>query len=62
MLTLFPFELEIYRQHNVPVICVGHMLADDIALETDQQAAKKSLAIPKDVTPRICHFTWITQW
>lgn len=31
MLTLFPFEEKIYRQHNVPVRCVGHPLADQLA-------------------------------
>ena len=33
MLTLFPFEAEFYRDHGVPVTCVGHPLADQIALE-----------------------------
>jgi lipid-A-disaccharide synthase len=31
MLTLFPFEEDIYRQHNVPVRCVGHPLADQLS-------------------------------
>ncbi len=31
MLTLFPFETEIYDEHDVPVCCVGHPLADKLA-------------------------------
>ncbi len=31
MLTLFPFETEIYDEHGVPVCCVGHPLADRLA-------------------------------
>ena len=31
MLTLFPFETEIYDEHGVPVCCVGHPLADKLA-------------------------------
>ncbi|ALO46050.1 lipid-A-disaccharide synthase [Pseudohongiella spirulinae] len=30
MLTLFPFELDIYQQHKIPAVCVGHHLADRI--------------------------------
>jgi len=30
MLTLFPFETAIYREHGVAVRCVGHPLADEI--------------------------------
>ncbi len=33
MLTLFPFETAIYREHGVRVQCVGHPLADEIGLE-----------------------------
>ena len=35
MLTLFPFELDIYRQHRIPAVCVGHHLADRIAPQSD---------------------------
>ncbi len=30
MLTLFPFETEIYHEHSVAVCCVGHPLADKL--------------------------------
>jgi lipid-A-disaccharide synthase len=30
MLTLFPFEVGIYKEHNISVKCVGHTLADEI--------------------------------
>ncbi len=45
-LTLFPFEAEFYRQHNVPVAFVGHSLADRIPLEPDQKAARERLGLP----------------
>lgn len=45
MLTLFPFETDIYRQHGIPVACVGHPLADQIPLQSDADAAKQSLGI-----------------
>ncbi|MCB5161658.1 lipid-A-disaccharide synthase [Marinomonas algarum] len=46
MLALFPFELPIYHQHLIPVVCVGHTLADDIPLESDSHLARKALALP----------------
>ncbi|MFT5111677.1 MAG: lipid-A-disaccharide synthase [Parasphingorhabdus sp.] len=33
MLTLFPFEADFYRDHNVPVTCVGHPIADQVSRE-----------------------------
>ncbi|HBC57995.1 MAG TPA: lipid-A-disaccharide synthase [Gammaproteobacteria bacterium] len=45
MLVLFPFELEIYQQHKVPAICVGHPLADQIPLtQSGSQQSKSSLS------------------
>ncbi len=45
MLTLLPFEAEFYREHQVPVCFVGHPLADDIAMETDQLSAREHLQL-----------------
>ncbi|KZN12815.1 lipid-A-disaccharide synthase [Marinomonas sp. TW1] len=45
MLALFPFELPIYHQHNIPVVCVGHTLADDIPLQSDPQQAREALKL-----------------
>lgn len=43
MLTLFPFEEDFYQQHEVPVCCVGHTLADEIPLKPDSSAAREKL-------------------
>lgn len=43
MLALFPFELPIYHEHHIPVVCVGHTLADDIPLESDAMQARYDL-------------------
>lgn len=50
MLTLFPFEEQFYQQHQIPVVYVGHTLADEIPLELNQQAAREELALPVDNT------------
>lgn len=43
MLTLFPFEVDFYQQNFCRAECVGHYLADQIALNTDSKAAKQQL-------------------
>lgn len=48
MLTLFPFEEEVYQRHGVSVRCVGHTLADQIPLEPDREAARAALGLPPD--------------
>ena len=48
MLTLFPFEEEVYRKHGVAVRCVGHTLADSIPMEPDRAAARETLNLPMD--------------
>ncbi len=45
MLTLFPFEEQFYREHEVPVACVGHPLADQLPLEPDVLAARRALQL-----------------
>lgn len=44
MLTLFPFEADFYKQHNIPVTCVGHPIADEID-QSDKIVARKKLGI-----------------
>jgi lipid-A-disaccharide synthase len=44
MLTLFPFEVDFYQQHNVPVSFVGHPVADEIEVSSRQQS-RAALAI-----------------
>ncbi len=50
MLTLFPFETGIYREHGVPAQCVGHPLADEIPLEDGKQPARKTLSLDAEET------------
>jgi lipid-A-disaccharide synthase len=50
MLTLFPFEEQFYRDHDVPVVCVGHPLADQFPLQPDIAAAREQLQIAIDAT------------
>ena len=45
MLTLFPFETGIYREHGVRVHCVGHPLADEIGFEDGREQARKQLSL-----------------
>lgn len=48
MLTLLPFEAQFYRQHNVPVMFVGHPMADELPLTPDPIAARRALGLPTD--------------
>lgn len=48
MLVLFPFETAIYQVHDVPVTCVGHPLADDLATDYDQATARSAFGIEDD--------------
>ncbi len=41
MICLFPFELEIYKKHNLPAVAVGHPLADEIPLQPEVSKARK---------------------
>lgn len=53
MLTLFPFEADFYTQHQVPVVCVGHHLADKIPLHTDKAPARQLLGLALE-RPVVC--------
>jgi len=44
ILTLFPFEADFYRNHQVPVTCVGHPMADEIK-PPDRAAARQKLGL-----------------
>lgn len=48
MLALFPFETDIYVEHQVPVHCVGHPLADDIGFKDNKQADRQQFGLGKD--------------
>ncbi|MDX2464109.1 MAG: lipid-A-disaccharide synthase [Porticoccus sp.] len=45
MLTLLPFEEAFYQKHKVPVVCVGHPLAEELPIKTDTSAARQELGI-----------------
>ncbi len=45
MLSIFPFEQEFLRCNQVPANYVGHPLADEIPLESDQQRAREQLGL-----------------
>lgn len=45
MLALFPFEIEVYEKHKIPVRCVGHPLADKIGFEESKAASRAKLGI-----------------
>jgi lipid-A-disaccharide synthase len=49
MLTLFPFEVDFYQQHQVNVCFVGHPLADLIPLEPERAKARTELDLPQQV-------------
>jgi lipid-A-disaccharide synthase len=46
MLTLFPFEASYFEEHRVPVVFVGHPLADVIPERYDAHAARARLGLP----------------
>ncbi len=50
MLTLFPFEVDFYKKHNIPAEFVGHPLADEIPLDVDKIEARKALSLPIEST------------
>lgn len=49
VLTLLPFEKNIYDENGVAACFSGHPLADEIPLQVDQTEAKIELALPTDM-------------
>jgi lipid-A-disaccharide synthase len=50
MLTLFPFELDIYKQHNIRAECVGHPLVRQISMQPNKLAARQRLGLDEGKT------------
>ncbi len=50
MLTLFPFEVDFYKRHEIPAEFVGHPLADEIPLDVNKIDARKELSLPLEPT------------
>ncbi|WP_353570183.1 lipid-A-disaccharide synthase [Candidatus Albibeggiatoa sp. nov. BB20] len=50
MLTLLPFEAAYYEKKQHPVTFVGHPLADNIELKTDNLAARQALNLDENAT------------
>ena len=48
MLTLFPFEVDFYKKHNVPAEFVGHPLADEIPLDSNREEAREKLELDNE--------------
>lgn len=48
MLTLFPFETDIYTRHGIDVCCVGHPLADSIGHSDQKQPARQGFGLAAD--------------
>ncbi len=46
MLSIYPFEADFLQAQGVPVVYVGHPLADQIPLEVDRGEARRSLGLP----------------
>ena len=45
VLSIFPFEKQVYDKHHIPCEFVGHTLADQIPLEPNQKEARATLNI-----------------
>jgi len=48
MAVLFPFEVDVYEQENIPVTYVGHPLVDDAKSEFNASQAREHLQLPLD--------------
>jgi lipid-A-disaccharide synthase len=45
MITLFPFEKSFYQQHSIPVVCVGHPLAEELPIQGEKNKARQALGL-----------------
>ena len=45
MITLLPFEEAFYKKYNIPVVCVGHPLAEDLPVKVDVNQARQELGL-----------------
>jgi lipid-A-disaccharide synthase len=50
VLSIFPFEKQVYDKHHIPCEYVGHTMADDIAIKPDIQKARLSLKLKENAT------------
>ena len=50
MLTLFPFELDIYKRYRIDACFVGHPLADMVPVDIDPKKARYNLGLPEEVS------------
>ena len=50
MLTLFPFEEDIYKKYHIQAECVGHPLADQLSMENRGLNDRKNLNISENET------------
>jgi lipid-A-disaccharide synthase len=50
VLSIFPFEKQVYDKHHIPCEYVGHTMADDIAIQPDKQKARLSLKLKANET------------
>ena len=45
VLSIFPFELEFFKRHDIPIKYVGHPLAGQVAVQPDREGARRRLGL-----------------
>lgn len=48
VLSIFPFEKQVYDKYQIPCEFVGHTMADDIAIKPDKQKARLALKLKEN--------------